>query len=322
MHRIFLFFCLLILSCAPSKKQIYVPPGPKKIKLSVSLELLKKRAERISDFLKKEEISPQKKAKLKEILEIYELIISKGGYIEEDKKEELIKRLLQIVFSLEEDYMKTPDIKGLVERISKRKKYIYSLYKSGRYLDVVNQCLELKLKYGPHILDPSLRIVFTLSLAKMGMMNEALSEAEKLIKENLPDISLLKEKFQMWKQEEVRKEKFGLEMLIRTVNDLIEKEEYEKALEMIRSANVKNKELEELKEKAEEGIINRERNKAARFFLLAKQSSDPEKKRQYLESAYRILKALILEYPDYPFIERIRDNLRKVEEELKSIQKH
>ncbi|GEM_PF-5058970 len=320
MHRIFLFFCLLILSCAPSKKQIYVPPGPKKIKLSVSLELLKKRAERISDFLKKEEISPQKKAKLKEILEIYELIISKGGYVEEDKKEELIKRLLQIVFSLEEDYMKTPDIKGLVERISKRKKYIYSLYKSGRYLDVVNQCLELKLKYGPHILDPSLRIIFSISLAKIGMTDRAISEAEKLIREEIPDMGILKESLRKWKGEvSYKKEKPDVDLLIKNVKELIEKEEYEKALDVISSSEIKDRRLEELKERATEGIINRERNRAARLFLFAKESSDIEEKRKYLLSAYKILNSLIIKYPDYPFIERIKENLKKVEEELRKI---
>ena len=103
---------------------------------------------------------------------------------------------------------------------------------------------------------------------------------------------------------------------------LIEKEKYEEAfseLETFRAISEEGDEAEALRERALEGLINRERNRAARLFLKAKETDDPGRKEEYLRSSYRILKSLVDKYPSNSLSEKVRSNLKIVEEALRGI---
>ncbi len=107
--------------------------------------------------------------------------------------------------------------------------------------------------------------------------------------------------------------------VLREAQSLIEAERYDEALSklsLLNGGSVDNLELTRLKNAAEEGIINRERNKAARLFLAAKKCQDPEKKERYLKSCLEILKALVHRFPSSPLIYKVKDHIQKVTSEL------
>ncbi|MDY6971491.1 MAG: hypothetical protein SV775_04080, partial [Thermodesulfobacteriota bacterium] len=105
---------------------------------------------------------------------------------------------------------------------------------------------------------------------------------------------------------------------------LIEQERFEEAitrLEDIEESQGISTELKAMKEQAIERLINRERNRAAKLFLKAKDAEDPIRKEEYLRSSYIILKVLIDEYPTSPLNIKVKSNIRIVMEELEKLEK-
>ncbi|MDQ1333295.1 MAG: hypothetical protein QG552_245 [Thermodesulfobacteriota bacterium] len=100
---------------------------------------------------------------------------------------------------------------------------------------------------------------------------------------------------------------------------MIEKEDYEAAIDSFSKVGG-SKELDaesrELKEKAVEGLINKERNRAAELFLAARKTSNPSKKKELLESAYNMLNGLIKKYPSSPLNQKLKSNIAVVQKEL------
>jgi len=110
--------------------------------------------------------------------------------------------------------------------------------------------------------------------------------------------------------------------VLREAEALIEKERYDEALSKLALLNpesVDRVELTRLKDAAISGIINRDRNKAARLFLAAKRCEDPEKKERYLKSCLEILKALVERFPTSPLIYKVKDHIQRVTEELNKL---
>ncbi|SPD76056.1 exported hypothetical protein [uncultured Desulfobacterium sp.] len=100
---------------------------------------------------------------------------------------------------------------------------------------------------------------------------------------------------------------------------LMEEDRYEEAiskLEPPESDQEANREVQELKQFAVEKLIDRERNKAAKLFLTAKETQDPVKKEKYLMDVHSILNSLIINYPSSPLNEKLKSNIKIVEEEL------
>jgi len=106
---------------------------------------------------------------------------------------------------------------------------------------------------------------------------------------------------------------------IMAVRNLLDEEKYEEAITMIESQR-KNQLLSEemvaLKQLAIEKLINRERNKAARLYLLAKNTRDVKKKKELLTTSYKILETLMNEFPSNPLNKKLNDHAGKVKEEL------
>jgi hypothetical protein len=103
--------------------------------------------------------------------------------------------------------------------------------------------------------------------------------------------------------------------------DLLEQEKFEEAISQLKnvegaSPTPHEKELARLKERAETGLINRERNRAAKIFLKAKRTSDPDLKREELSMSRDILAELILNYPNSSLIPTLEQNLQVVVESL------
>ena len=114
------------------------------------------------------------------------------------------------------------------------------------------------------------------------------------------------------------KEKREKEILL-LVHEQMEKEEYEEAIEALdRFAGIQDmtKETMALRETAVKKLVDKERNRAAKFFLMAKRTREPSKRETYLLSSYHILKGLIEKYPSSALIEKLNSHLQKVKTEM------
>ena len=89
----------------------------------------------------------------------------------------------------------------------------------------------------------------------------------------------------------------------------------EKELKIFIESNVL-KDIKKIKDLAIDRLINRERNRAAKIFLMAKKAEDPEKRKELLLSSYDILIILIERYPSSSLINKLNDHLQKVRDEL------
>jgi len=108
---------------------------------------------------------------------------------------------------------------------------------------------------------------------------------------------------------------------IQRARKFLDEEKYEQAISSLDtlSEHEESHEIKELREQAIESLINRERNQAAKIFLTARRTQDPEKKEEYLRSSYNILKELIEKFPSSPLINKVKSHLGKVEEELEKL---
>ena len=145
------------------------------------------------------------------------------------------------------------------------------------------------------------------------------SELE-IIDQALKTVDLAEERYLQEKSARLSYEKETLKL----ARKLIEEENFEEALtklETLSDAQKMTPEMKELKRVATEKLIKRERNKAAKYFLMARKTPDTAKKEELLLSSYDILKILIKQYPSSPMIEKLNDNLRTVREELTKLGK-
>ena len=158
-----------------------------------------------------------------------------------------------------------------------------------------------------------------LLLVKHRIRTEEGPELE-IIDQALKTVDLAEERYLQEKSAKLSYEKETLKL----ARKLIEEENFEEALtkiETLRDAQNMTPEMNELKRVATERLIKRERNKAAKYFLMARKTADPAKKEELLLSSYDILKALIERYPSSPMIEKLNDNLRTVREQLTKLGK-
>ena len=108
---------------------------------------------------------------------------------------------------------------------------------------------------------------------------------------------------------------------LRAAFALIRDEKYEEALLKLDGLPPSDPEVKELKNTAIERIINRERNKAAKLFLAARNAKDPAKKEEMLNSSYAILRAVAEKYPSSPLIPKVQDHINQVTKELLKLKK-
>jgi hypothetical protein len=103
--------------------------------------------------------------------------------------------------------------------------------------------------------------------------------------------------------------------------NLIRSEKYEEALQKLDELPPADPEVRELRTSTVEKIINRERDKAARLFLTARNTKNPAKKEELLNSSYNTLKAVADKYPSSPLIPKVYDHMLQVTKELAKLKK-
>ena len=129
-----------------------------------------------------------------------------------------------------------------------------------------------------------------------------------------------KEPFSGDSQMEIRRQEERQDSL-RVALNLIRSDKYEEALLKLDELPASDPEVQELKNAAVEKIINRERNKAAKIFLAARNTKDPAKKEALLTSCYNVLKAVTEKYPSSPLIPKVQEHINQVIKELMKVKK-
>ena len=176
-----------------------------------------------------------------------------------------------------------------------------------------------------------------------GTIKEVLTEVDRLIKEHefqsakillikrrltleegpdvdtvdqaLESVDLAEDKF----QNEVNLGVLQKNQTLNSAIELIEEEKFEEAitkLEALERSQEITPESGRLKGFAVDKLINRERNKAAKLFLMAKNTEDPIRKEELLVSSYGLLKTLVDDYPSSPLNDKINDHMDKIRREL------
>lgn len=151
-----------------------------------------------------------------------------------------------------------------------------------------------------------------LLLARRGVSSD--SDAAS-VDRSLAEVDAAEEKYLNERIAGITKKKDAIE----TTRDLLEKEKYGEAvtgIEALEAEQGQGPEIAALKEQAVEKFIQEERNRAAKMFLMARQTEDKKKKAEYLRGSLNILKNLVEKYPSSTLITKINSNIKSVEDEM------
>jgi hypothetical protein len=158
-----------------------------------------------------------------------------------------------------------------------------------------------------------------LLLLRLAIRLQGGPEADR-VDQAMKSVELAEEK--AWDQE--RSDAFQKRETLELAASLIEQEKYEEAVAKIDGvawASELGPEAKQLHTLAVEKIVNRQRNEAAKLFLMARNTQDPVKKEGLLVSSYNTLKNLVDQYPSTPMYQTINDNMKRIEEELAKVRK-
>ena len=210
-------------------------------------------------------------------------------------------------------------VTGEEERIVQRKRILPKDYSSNEAELQEPNLMEKILMEVDRLVQKHAFAEAKLLLIKQRLRSEEGPEIE-TIDQALKTVELAEEIYQEGENFTLSRGKETLELATK----LIEKEKFEEAiakLEELENNQDFASESKEIKDLAMEKLINRERNRAAKIFLMAKKTSDPVKKEELLISSYNILKTLIEKYPSSSLIKRLNSHLISVGSELDKLRK-
>ena len=105
-------------------------------------------------------------------------------------------------------------------------------------------------------------------------------------------------------------------------NRMMEQEKYDEVIaqmDSLEQEGMMGTEADALRTQAIEKLVNRERNRAAKLFLMAKQAKEPSDKEALLLSSRNILKTLLEKYPSSSMNKKINSHIAIIEEELEKL---
>jgi hypothetical protein len=390
-------------------------------------ERLEKKTSDLKSMLDKDGLTEKDKEIASKLLKSYKsLKIASRRHFTENEYRDVIQTLFHSLVLLEENYFvldqdSAQDYSRPISLFANKRDKILDAYLAGDYKGVIDHCVQLKTVFGEDGLMPEIALLFSLSLANEGMLEEAIDIAQGIARELeiSPDLVLLRARIAEWQlkmgkresallvyerltdtldeqkaiiqslsekisetptypelegtagkffqevEDLVREHRFNEardlltlrrneaqsgaeikaidqamntvqlteeryleEMLSRATRrketlelarKLVEEEKFEVAvskLDTLEAEQGYSRDIKELREQAVEGLINRERNRAAKFYLKAKKSADPGEKEKYLRVSYEILKDLIERYPSSPLNDKLNSHIERVEDEL------
>ena len=441
---VFSFGCVSI----PERRTVVSPETEAKAIPLMSAQLLDKRIRFLTSVLEEEGLSVKDKEIASNLLEAYKSVKRASyGNLAEVEYRRTLSSLFHHLSLIDENYFNKEkgsirDYSDAIRLFANKRDKIVDAYVSGDFKGVIKQCLKLKADFGSDALTPEISLLFAMSLAEEGMLEQAINIGEGVIHalDTMPDLIHLRarmaelqlkagkrekarlvyekltdtldeqtailqslnkrisetpvtrpglegiagekqlgpetmshvestgDKFFQQVSQLVQEHRFGeamdllvskrdeaqsgaeieaLEQAIKSVElaeekyieekitsismrkealelarKLLDNEQLEEAISNLNALEAQeedSREIRELREQAIERLINRERNRAAKLFLAARDTRDPAKKEEYLLSSYEILNTLIETYPSSPLNNKIKDHITKVAEELEKL---
>lgn len=211
----------------------------------------------------------------------------------------------------------------LKNRISLRNSFSESIIEKGPYIqknlnnDILSKELNKILQMVAQLVEEErLDEARDLLISQKDILSTDLEK--ETVDQALNNLELLEEKQLRSKLKQISDNTKGLE----SSREFLDQEQFEKALEKLASLKMRQQdyyEIMSLKKRATEGIIQKERNRAAKLFLAAKKTYDLKKKEALFLSSRKILEALIIRFPFSSLANKIKDNKEKVTHELNKL---
>ena len=212
----FLTFCLFsAFGCIPAlERPPAVEPEPYVITPHlVPPDPLKKKIRFLNNILKKDNLPDRDKMMALDLLNAYRLVerlsqkSDEAGpdYITGPEYHRVIRALFNSLALLDENCFSekrdhTQDYPEPVSYFVNKRNEILNTYLSGDFKTVINHCLGLKTLFGPDAISPEIGVVFALSLAVEGMLEEAIDIGERTANDlrAYPDLVHLRAKIAEW----------------------------------------------------------------------------------------------------------------------------
>ncbi|HBF42221.1 MAG TPA: hypothetical protein DDW42_01075 [Desulfobacteraceae bacterium] len=229
-----LSFCFLtIFGCLPFMEKHIVAPSTPGVTAPplVSADLVDKRIQFLEEILLKKELSEKDKKIASDLLQTYRLIGESSGYATEEEYREFIRNLFNALGVLDKNYFLKQKSTGkddsrAISIFTAKKNEIMDAYLGGDFKGVINDCLDIKKDFGPDALTPEIGLVFSLSLARAGMKEEAINIGEGIVRElePRPDLIYLNAMIAGWQLDLKHREK-ALQIYEKLTDNLDEKKD-------------------------------------------------------------------------------------------------
>jgi len=204
---------LWVFGCTPAREThppVGPPVGPRAPVKHTSLfpsGILDQKVALLEDRLEDKDISEKDKALASKLLTTYKTLKKLSAYdLTEKEYREVIQRLFENLTLLDENLMvkeKTgaKDIVKAMMDFSKKRREILDSYLTEDYRGVINRSMALKSISGSDALTREIGLVYALSLAKEGLVEEAVSVGEGVVNQSeaTPGLTDLRIKMAEWK---------------------------------------------------------------------------------------------------------------------------
>jgi hypothetical protein len=219
--------------CIPQTKKVVVtPPKPPAVSPPAPLpvlpaDMIDKKIVYLTHLLEEKKLDEEDREIALNLLSAYKMIRSQENTTRYDDRK-IIHALFANLSQLDEKYFLKEKVEekldsDVVTFLSLKRKKILDDFLSEDYQRVINDCLELEAIFGPDSLTPEIGVFFAVSLAKKGMLKEAVSIGERIAREleGSPDLIHLRANIIQWQLDLGEKEKAqeGLEKLMDNLDE-------------------------------------------------------------------------------------------------------
>jgi len=202
---------------APPKRQVTVAPKPDvraQTAPLLSTHTIDKKISFLDGMLAKEDLSKEDRRIATDLLATYKLTRTLApDRLTRQEYQSLIRSLFRSLNLMDERYFEgkktTLDYSRAVTLFVSKRDEIINLYLKGDFKSVIEHSLELQEIFGPDALTTEIGLLFALSLAKEGKLEQAIEIGEGIAGEldQLPDIIQLRSRIAQWQLKLGRKER-------------------------------------------------------------------------------------------------------------------
>ncbi len=203
-----LLLTFLIAGCAQfaeHEKQLTPVPEPAP-PLTTSRQDLERQITSLQERIGGDKLAVKDRAAARELLGIYRLLRDAAGLpLDRKAYRELIERIYEKATRLDsaflplEEKAPSPDVYA-VTLFSKKQQDIVDTYLSGDHRGVINRVLALEKTFGSDALSPQVGLLYALSLAHEGLLEEAVDVGERVARdlEQRPGLIVLETRIAQW----------------------------------------------------------------------------------------------------------------------------